>query len=246
MSFSKVIKKIRYRLIRLRLRPIRVFCLHQVSESFDSLRCFECDWLQTNRFKQSITELLKLYEFIPLSEAQQKLSCSIFRCKRYAVLTFDDGYRSNLPVLNWLNSLHIPYTLFLNGKYLDGQSCSTHLLENARQIEASITEDEISRGLYLRPDDLLRLRAPIGSHGFEHTDATLNDKPCFKASILRNFACFKQSKIASIPFHAYTWGRHNESTDEVLSELGLIPVLMDNEMNYNDPTIIHRELFPSS
>ena len=188
--------------------------------------------------------LVNDYTFIPLPAARKKLATDIIRLRNYAVLTFDDGYRSVLPALKWLDSQGIPYTLFLNGKYLDGQSCSAHILENARQTKTDISEKSLVAGLYFSPDDIKSLLATTGSHGYEHIDATLIDKDCFKESVKNNYSSFDLNGIPSIPFHAYTWGKHNSDTDEVLRELGITPVLIDNEKNYNDPNAIHREIFP--
>lgn len=244
MISAIIIRRFRRKLTRLRLQPIRVFCLHQVSFEYDPIRCFECDWLNIDVFKQSMTSMLKHYTFISLPEARTKLAHDLFRIKRYATLTFDDGYRSNLPILRWLDSINVPYTLFLNGKYLDGKSCSPHILKHARQTETDISEKSLVAGLYFSPDDIKSLLATTGSHGYEHIDATLIDKDCFKESVKNNYSSFELNGIPSIPFHAYTWGKHNSDTDEILRELGITPVLIDNEKNYNDPNAIHRELFP--
>lgn len=187
-----------------------------------------------------------VYSFISLSDARCKLAHDLFRFKRFAVLTFDDGYRSSLPFLKWLDASQIPYTLFINGKYLDGQSCSEHILENARLIKGDVTEREIADGLYLKQEDLVHLNADVGSHGYEHVNAVRLSRLGFEELINKNFDTLKNNKIAVIPFHAYTWGRHNSTTDAVLSEMSVVPVLMDGQMNYNNPKIIHRELFPSS
>ena len=115
MGFRIIVKKIHRRIVRLRLKPIRVFCLHQVCYSFDPLRCFESDWIPEDKFKTEMEKMLDDYSFISLTEAQHKLITDFFRRKNYAVLTFDDGYRSNLPILKWLDAHFVPYTLFLNG-----------------------------------------------------------------------------------------------------------------------------------
>lgn len=188
---------------------------------------------------------MKEYSFISLTEAQQKLAKDFIRTSKYAVLTFDDGYRSSLPILKWLDSIHIPYTLFLNGKYLDGESCSPHLFEKASRIWPNITEIELAEGLYLTSKDLLCLTGlQVGSHGYDHLDATSLDLNVFADSIKCNFKLLIQQSHSTIPFHAYTWGSHNAETDEVLSRIGVIPVLLDGGKNYEDSSVIHRELFP--
>ena len=242
---SPLMKRIRRKLLRLRLRPIRVFCLHQISPEYDPLRCCEGDWMSEDSFIRTMEVLLKEYTFIPLSAARKKLATDIIRLRNFAVLTFDDGYRSVLPTLKWLDSQGIPYTLFLNGKYLDGQSCSAHVLENARRIDSCTTESELSKGLYLDEKDIKGLTACVGSHGYEHLDATQLARPEFRSQLKMNIDLLKGFKNFYIPFHAYTWGRHDDESDSVLTELGLIPVLIDGQKNYNDPQVIHRELLPA-
>ena len=247
MRLYEAIRRIHRRIVHLRLRPIRVFCLHQVSPCFDPLRCYECDWLSTEQFTHSINEMRRYYTFISLTDAKQKIENDYIRTKRYAVLTFDDGYRSNLQVFKWLDSIHIPYTLFLNGKYLDGKSCSAHLLDNATRIRPSITETELAQDLYLTREDILELTDnQVGSHGYEHIDATLLNSSDLLDLVKQNIETLESNKVLTIPFHAYTWGRSNPLTNELLSRIGIIPVLMDGEKNYNDATVIHRELFPGA
>ena len=231
-------------MLHLRLRPIRVFCLHQVSIEYDPLRCCEGDWISENSFLQTMNELLNEYTFISLPIAQKKLATNRIRLRNYAVLTFDDGYHSVLPTLKWLDSKGIPYTLFLNGKYLDGQSCSAHVLENAKKNNGSITESDLSVKLYLNDKDIEGLSSYIGSHGYEHLDATQLSQSEFYSQIKMNIDVLKELKCVFIPFHAYAWGRHNDISDSVLADLGLIPVLIDGQKNYNNPQVIHREFLP--
>ena len=231
-----------------RFRPIRVFCLHQISDFFDPVKCYEGDWVSTVVFKQTIESLKHSYRFISLTEAQHKLKTNVIRLKRYAVLTFDDGYASIVPSLQWLEHQGIPYALFVNAKYFDGVSFSPHILKNAKLHSNSIENQQLVKGLYLSINDIKERSyqyCQIGSHGFEHVDATLLPASGFikqvedNQSILLGFNGY-------IPFYAYTWGNHSFETDRILKEMDIVPVLMDGQMNYDNPSIIHRELFPSS
>ena len=104
----------------MRLQPIRVFCLHHVCEQFDADAMYACDWMALDEFKQKIIALRRQgYQFISLTDAYEYLKKDWFRRKKYAVLTFDDGYKSLKEVLPWLEKQKIPATLFINGKYLD-------------------------------------------------------------------------------------------------------------------------------
>ena len=188
----------------------------------------------------------KVYSFISLEEARNKLKKDKFRGKKYAVLTFDDGYSSSFAVLKWLEDQRIPFTLFLNAKYLDGVSCSKHVLDLARMGIPDMTEEELADGLYLTNKELSSLSSPmlsIASHGYEHVNASLLDSRVFMDDVKKNFSVLNRF-FATIPFHAYTWGAHTPATDSVLKEMEIIPVLMDGEMNYNEAGFIHRETFP--
>ena len=226
--------------------PIRVFCLHQVNDVYDPKTCFECDWLSLQAFIRSI-ELMKAdYTFISLEEAYNRLNQRRIRFRNFAVITFDDGYRSSLPALLWLESQGIPYTLFLNSKYLDGSSMSPHMLEHALSIDPLATENQIASNLYLTEESIRTLSprsASLASHGYEHFDATTCSGEEFAQQLQR---CMDDLSMFPnvIPFHAYTWGKHSEETDSVVTSLGLVPVLVDGQKNFDADGVIHRELFP--
>lgn len=213
--------------MKLRLQPIRVFCLHHVTKEFDPETMHECDWMQIDEFKNKVMSLQQSgVKFISLTEAHEKLQHDCFRCKKYAVLTFDDGWASLKDVLPWLEKQHIPAALFINGKYLDGKSYRNNPHEK-----------------YLTKDELFALTAPsieIGSHGWEHIDASKIGIRDFEQNIERNLALLN-SHPRFIPFHAYTWGRSTESANEALRLHSLIPVLIDGEKNYICHLHIHRE-----
>ena len=243
---SHLIKKAYPKVKRFWCHPIRVFCLHQVNDVYDPKTCFECDWLSLQVFIQTIELMRADYTFISLEEAYKRLNQRRIRFRNFAVITFDDGYRSSLPALLWLESQGIPYTLFLNSKYLDGRSISPHLFEHALSIDPLSTKSQIASNLYLTEDSIrtLSLRwASLASHGYEHFDATTCSREEFAKQLQR---CMDDLSIFPnvIPFHAYTWGRHSKETDKVVTSLGLVPVLVDGQKNLNADGVIHRELFP--
>lgn len=216
--------------MHMRLQPIRVFCFHHVSDTFDETTMHRGDWLQTDAFKHAIVKLQdEGYSFISLQEAHEKLKHDVFRFSKYAVLTADDGWGSLRNVLPWLNEQKIPVTLFLNPAYLDGKHFREHDTEK-----------------YLSWKDIKEMHdkyplVTIGSHGWEHIDATKQTIDKFLESVrtanesLHLFPNF-------IPFYAYTWGRHTQTIDCLLREKHMTPVLIDDVMNYNNETIIQREL----
>lgn len=213
--------------MKLRLQPIQVFCLHHVCKHFDANVMNACDWMEISSFQSKINDLREQgVQFISLLDAYQHLQNDWIRTMKYAVLTFDDGYKSLLEVLPWLEEQQIPATLFINGKYLDGMSYR-------------ITDKEE----YLTYNELFALDSPlieIGHHGWEHTKATEMSKTEFIDSIENNKELLsKHSRY--IPFWAYTWGVNNEITNQILIENCITPVFINGNENYNNTKFINRE-----
>lgn len=228
MSISELMKKIQRKWMKLRMQPIRVFCLHHVCEQFDADAMCACDWMALDAFKKKISELRNQgYQFISLTAAYEHLKKDMFRCQKYAVLTFDDGYKSLLEVLPWLEEQQIPANLFINGKYLDGKSYRNNANEK-----------------YLMYDELFSLSShfiEIGSHGYEHADASKMNVDDFQKHIYTNIHLLKNHPNY-VPFHAYTWGRYTKETNDILKNLCVTPVYMDGMKNYNEINYIHREI----
>lgn len=222
--FSKIC---RY-LTKLRLQPIRVFCLHHVCEQFDVESMYPCDWMELSIFKSKIIDLQKQgYEFVSLSEAHKHLKNDFVRIKKYAVLTFDDGYKTLLEVLPWLEEQNIPATLFINGKYIDGKSYR-----------------ETPKEKYLTYDELFALISPlieIGHHGWEHKSVDKVSEAELIESMQKNIEILS-SHPRYIPFWAYTYGRHDKNADAIITKNELVPVLVAGNKNYNWIGSIDREL----
>ena len=228
MSISEFIEKIQRKWLKLRLHPIHVFCLHHVCEQFDADAMYPCDWIALVEFKKKINILHgQGYQFISLTSAYELLKKDWFRRKKYAVLTFDDGYKSLKEVLLWLEEQKIPATLFINGKYLDGKSYR-----------------ETPNEQYLTYDELFSLTSPfieLGHHGWEHTAATeMTDKELLE-SLQKNMEVLS-AHPRYIPFWAYTWGRHTKESDLYLKRLSITPVIITGHGNYNFNGYIDREL----
>lgn len=220
---SKVLQKIRNRFTKLCLHPIRVFCLHHITAEFDTVSMCDGDWIEINRFKDSVNQLQECgYTFISLEDAYHKIVYDVLRFRKYAVLTADDGYKSLDEIIPWVIERHLPMTLFINGKYTDGKS--QRVVEGKHFTYLSIAD------LQHYVEDSCGLIS-VQSHGYEHLDATSMSSDEFRNQIDK-----------SAGFHAYTWGRHNAVTDAVLKESKIIPVYIDGMKNYNDASCIHREL----
>ena len=222
------LQKLQRKWMKLRLQPIRVFCLHHACEQFDAEAMYPCDWMALDEFKQKIIALRNQgYQFISLTKAYHHLKKDYFRRKKYAVLTFDDGYKSLKEVLPWLEEQKIPATLFINGKYLDGSSY------RETRKEQYLTHDELFA--------LTSLLIEIGHHGWEHK--SVNEMP--EAELIDSMQ--KNIEILSshpryIPFWAYTYGRHNDNSDVILSNNGLVVVKVVGNKNYKWTGAFSREL----
>lgn len=215
--------------MKIRLQPIPVFCLHHVCKHFDAEVMYACDWMALDESKLKINALRNQgYQFISLTSAYEHLKKDWFRRKKYAVLTFDDGYKSLNEVLPWLEEQKIPVTLFINGKYLDGKSYR-----------------ETSKEQYLTHEELFALTSSlieIGHHGWEHTAATEMTDDEFQDSLQKNTEILSNHP-RYIPFWAYTWGLHTQNTDICLQLEGLVPVIIMGQGNYSFNSFIDRELF---
>lgn len=228
MSIGVCIEKIKRKWMKIRLQPIRVFCLHHVCEQFDAESMYLCDWMVLSEFQQKINNLQSQgYQFISLADAYNHLKNDLFRRKKYAVLTFDDGYKSLLEVLPWLEEQRIPSTLFINGKYLDGTSYR-----------------ETPKEKYLTYDELFALNNPlieIGHHGWEHKDATKMTEDIMRENVHKNIEILS-SHPRYIPYWAYTYGKHSNENDIIIIQNDLIPVLVAGNKNYQWMGYIDREL----
>ena len=227
---DKLLNRIKRKWMKIRLQPIRVLCFHHVSDMFDESTMKECDWLHTNAFKRIINDMQQNgYEFISLPEAHEKIKRDIFRCKKYAVLSADDGWASMKNVLPWLYDEKIPITLFLNPGYLDGK----HFRE--KKTEKYLTEEEVK---HLHEQYPL---VTIGMHGWEHKDATKQTEEEFKDSVEQSVQ-YLSALPNYVPYFAYTWGRNTMVTNDILYKNSITPVLINGGKNYNEFRIIDREL----
>ncbi|MBR4563272.1 MAG: polysaccharide deacetylase family protein [Paludibacteraceae bacterium] len=225
---KELVNKIRRKWMKLRLQPIRVYCLHHVCAEFDADVMNACDWMQFDEFKTKVKTMQQNgVEFISLSDAYKHICNDHVRCKKYAVLAFDDGYASLKEILPWLEERQIPVTLFINGKYLDGKSYRKN------PNEKYLTEEELF--------SLTSSFVEIGSHGWEHKRATEMTAEEFAESVKRNIDLLS-GHPNYIPFWAYTYGSHSNNTDDYLHRQGLVPLYIDGMKNYNEINIIHREL----
>ena len=226
---SRLIAKLKKHVRNLRLRPVRVFCFHQVSDTFESDTMWECDWTQTEVFKKTLSALKVKYTFVTLAEAYRHIASDKVRLRRYAALTADDGWRSMKNIIPWLAEQGIPVTLFLNPLYLDGSH------RQRRETEKLLNEEEIAQ--------LVERYAPfvtIASHGWSHKDCMKMTQDEFESNVME-----AETRMAGmdgkVPFYAFTYGRNSNEHVAFLRRMSLVPVLMDGRGNYDNSECIHRE-----
>jgi len=224
-----LIHQIKRKLLHLRLQPIRVFVFHQVSETFDPTTMWKCDWTETKQFKKDILELKQKYEFIPLTEAHNHLLHDIFRLKKYAVLTCDDGWSSLTNIIPWLAEQQIHITLFLNPSYLNEEETR----EN--NMKGLLKTKEVNQLL-----DIYKPYISVGSHGWNHDNCDTQKMDTFASSVINSNSFLAQFGSSYINFFAYPCGRHTAEQDSFLKGVGIIPVYCDGIKNYNNPDCIHR------
>lgn len=211
------IKKIIKRIQRIWYKPIPIFVFHQVQEQHTFGP--KTDWTSVELFKENILHLKRKYEFISLQQATKELSSRHFRIKHYAVLTCDDAYVNILGIIPFLTEHGIPLTIFINGKYLDEKSARTGFTSSN----------------YISKRDLIDITnnflVAIASHGYEHNDVTQITQNEFQDAVILNNNILSEFPN-SIPYYAYTWGRHNEECDGCLEQLGMNILLCDGGVNY--------------
>ena len=241
--FKRLIHKIQRWSVKLRLQPIRVFCFHQVSENFDPNIYCKPDWISTHVFKAQIEKLQSEgYQFIALEQAYEHIKRDIFRFKKYAVLTADDGLRCQLELVPWLEVHKVPITLFVNVETLSGDVCGRPMKEYF-QMESKEEERRHAKQLYFVKEDIANVSpiVSIGMHGVNHDVVTHMSDEEFRIAVEEckdKIGLFEKY----IPFYAYTFGKYTWSTDAILHSSNVVPVLSDGLKNYDDVNYIHREI----
>lgn len=228
-KIRRMLNKAGRRIKKFHLRPISVFLFHQVSDTFDESTMKRGDWTETKQFKHNIGILKDKYVFVSLKKAYEMMRKDVFRFRRYAVLTSDDGWASLKNVLPWLAEQGIPVTLFLNPGYFDG----AHYREKSTEK-------------YLLVKDIQDIcdsfpSITFGMHGWEHVRATDQTEEEFRESVRKSFDVLR-TYSSFVPYFAYTYGSFDESHDRILHEQGFVPVLIDKEKNVDDLRWVHREL----
>lgn len=228
MRARRLFKAIR----RLWYNPIRVYCFHIVNDVFDPEKMWDCDWIQTESFKNSILKISSKTRFISITEAQHLLKQKFIRIRKYSVLTFDDGSSSLVDIMPWIAEQCIPVTIFVNPGVLYGDLKRDNPMDLLTKVE--LKELVLKYPTYIS----------IASHGSSHDDYSRVPLERFEKDVIlaeESLAVFDNK----VPFFAYPYGRHTVETDSFLRCVGLTPVYCDGQDNYNNPSIIHREVLMS-
>jgi len=208
--------------------PIRVFVFHQVSDEFDEMGMWKCDWTNTEQFKANVQKLHSEYTFISLEDAYTHLRTDNFCFKKYAVLTADDGWSSLFNIIPWLSEQDIPITLFLNPYYLDGYH------KQERSTEKLFTTKDIWRITDNYPN------VSIAIHGWTHKKCTEMTENEFIDGVVRSIDVLKDFPNF-IPFYAFTYGFYQVNQLKILQKHHLVPVLVDSMRNCKRTRVVHRE-----
>lgn len=243
MQNDNLVIRLRRRWQHFWLQPISVFVFHHVSEVRNPLVSAESDWTSTEQFKKNICRLRKEFCFIPLEEAWHRLNSDRLRCRKFAVLTADDGYHSLLDVLPWLEQQNVPITLFVNTRYLDKRSWGKVNENVARKHKPDVDMlSEVCPDLFLSEEELFKLDSPlisVGLHGHEHLNAARQSEDEFRENV-EKCKNMLSTHPRFVPFYAYTWGRHSTATDRIVREMDLVPVLVNEMKNNNSTNFINR------
>ena len=229
MESNLLISKVRKKLLTFRLKPIRVFCFHQVSDEFEPEKMWKCDWTQTKVFKNRVLELKKQYIFVSLMEAYNHIVNDRFRVKNYAVLTADDGWESVRNIIPWLAEQGIPVTLFLNPLYMDG-----------KHFQSRTTEEFLTREEVIELTARYGAYVTIASHGWSHLRCSKMSDDEFMENV-QSAESELMDISGKIPFFAFPFGSYSMSNLVQLRKCQLVPVLIDGRENCQDTTCVHRE-----
>lgn len=225
-----ICSKIWRKLLKLRLQPIRVFCFHQVSESFDASTMWDGDWISVNDFKKRVLSMqAEGYKFISLQDAHAHVRQDMIRFRRYAVLTTDDGDKTIGGIIPWLAERNIPLTLFVCPAFLEGEQREG---KPRPMLLKKDVEDVVAQYPHL---------ISIGNHSMRHIYSTSLTEADFAEDVQQAESYLNQF-LNKIPFFAYPNGFHSVQTDDYLHTADIIPVYCDGQKNYNEADVIHREI----
>jgi peptidoglycan/xylan/chitin deacetylase (PgdA/CDA1 family) len=101
-------------------KPVVILNYHQISSQFDPTTQDINIWTSLKDFEDTIITLKQEgYEFISAQKAVEIIQSNQKPIKHYVAITFDDGHKSILNVLDVMKSHKAPMTFFINSAYID-------------------------------------------------------------------------------------------------------------------------------
>ena len=162
----------------------------------------------------SVKDALKCWEN---GEAKDKILFSI---------TFDDGLFSSIEAIEFLKTLNISPTLFLNGKpFLN----TKNILNNHPHIKDGLKSENIHKSYFI-PSDLIKLikkenySFELGSHTFSHKNLSQSSDEEAKYEINHCHNYLEECFVCKIPYFAFPFGKlnfRNYNADKASRSLGV-------------------------
>jgi peptidoglycan/xylan/chitin deacetylase (PgdA/CDA1 family) len=179
---------------------VTVFCYHSVSEN---------DWrfsINKEMFKKQIEWLIKRFVPITVADLEEYLRGNKKFTKPSFVLAFDDGYKDNLAIIDYLNSKKIKPIFFAMS---DTKNASSKELQN--------------KFSFLNKDDLrvlVKSGWAIGSHSATHQDFS-----CLSHNDIKNEITGSKNELqgqtgAKIKYFAYPKGAYNKDIIKAVKNAG--------------------------
>ncbi len=203
-----------YKLFEINNFGLSILCFHSIGGGYPfSLNIFD--------FQNIILELKKDYLFITPSQFDYFYQNNSKIKNNCILLTFDDGFKDNLLVADFLTKLDIKAIFFVNGLLLERNTKFLDVFIKDRNINFTFND-------FLTIEDLIVIKDlghEIGNHFYSHI---LLDDNLFSEVYLSN-KIFAKYKFNS-RFYALPYGRielYKFSEIQKLANLGMIIFSMD-------------------
>ena len=157
-------------------------------------------------FKAHISTLNEIGMLIPVSRGLEIWKNSQVQDRVMFSITFDDGLRSSLPALTYLNKLGVAPTLFLNGAVSTGNLNKLH--NHPHLSEKSVAHDNYFSLEELKGAGQLKtLMLELGSHTYSHVNLSDADATLTEAEIVRWHRELGLLIGKKINYFAYPYGK---------------------------------------
>jgi len=190
--------------------PIIILCYHSISDG---------QWrfgVNFKEFKRQIEYLKKSYYFIKLDELFDYLVLEKKIPKPAVVLTFDDGYKDNLQIKDFLKEMSIKPTLFV---------LSTPRSANRQELD--------SNSPFLSRNDIFKLTADgwtIGCHSNTHSDLLKLQATQLNNEIVNSKKKLQTELALSIDYFSYPKGKYSQKIVTLVKKAGYkLAVSMDDK-----------------